>query len=284
MHALTTLKEGLGGFGPVAPRPGAKGPSPDGGPPLKSAPLATPPAMITKKVRRSLKEAQVLSCPPDRDIVLIVDSSGSVGRHNFNKSITDLSNLIPYLCGFQPKIITWCRSTRLAVVTYGEEPRLVFGLNDSAIRHTYQENVQNDIKEKTKYLQFLSSATATGDALQFVAEQVLRTDRGMRAHSKKTILLLTDGQSNTGSEPVKVASRLYRQYDDLAIVALGIGSRVNYDELLGITNHYNPFNPLVLYLENYQNFSDIVSEIVKYLSEGQNTCEPGADILEKKRK
>ena len=56
----------------------------------------------------------------------------------------------------------------------------------------------------------------------------------MRTHSKKTILLLTDGRSNYGSNPVIVSRQLYNQYNNLAIVALGIGN-VDYDELLDIT-------------------------------------------------
>ena len=98
----------------------------------------------------------------------------------------------------------------------------------------------------------------------------------MREHSKKTILLLTDGRSNLGSDPAKLPW--------LVGCTIRIGKRVNYDELLGITNHYNPFNPLVLYLENYQSFSEIVNGITTMLAEGQNKCEPGADVLEKRRK
>ena len=89
-----------------------------------------------------------------------------------------------------------------------------------------------------KYLSSLHWSTATGDALQFAADRVLQETYGMRS-GKKTILLLTDGKSNHGSNPVTVASQLYTQYENLAIVALGIGSEINYDELVGITNHHN---------------------------------------------
>ena len=105
----------------------------------------------------------------------------------------------------------------------------------------------------------------------------------MRPRSKKTILLLSDGRSNTGSDPITVARKLYNDYDDLAIVALGIGD-INKDELQNITNHYNPLNPLVVLFKTYNSFHKIVNEITEMLMQDQDTCSAGADVLTKKRK
>ena len=299
---MNKLKTGLGGFGAVGPsvnvpnlktsRGGSvvvasigrtnrfEGVQKANGPNIA---LAVQPAFFNATQPHSVvsRRAEML-CPPDRDIVLVIDSSGSVGENNFQQTFEDLGRLIPHLCGFQPDVITRCRSTRVAVVTYGSEPRLVFDLNHSKDRHTLQTNVQNDIQGLPKYLSSLHWSTATGDALQFAADRVLQETYGMRRHGKRTILLLTDGKSNHGSNPVTVASQLYNQYENLAIVALGIGSEINYDELVGITNHHNSYNPLVL-LGSYQNFTDIVNEIIDLLGgHKQDTCQ--ADFLDKKKR
>ena len=258
---LNKLKAGLGGFGPNGPN-GVD--------------------IMINRSRRDASNQTELTCPPDRDIVLVVDSSGSVNRTNFQRAFVDLSLLIPHLCGFQPDIITRCRSTRIAVVTYGREPRLVFDFNHSKDRHSFQDNVLNDIRNNSSYLSSLHGRTATGDALQFAADRVLQEAYGMRRHGKKAILLLTDGKSNHGSNPVTVASQLYKEYKkNLAIIALGIGGQINYRELKGITNHHNSNNLLVL-LNSYQSFTDIVREIISMLGKNQDKCH--ADVLDKKKR
>jgi uncharacterized protein YegL len=128
----------------------------------------------------------------------------------------------------------------------------------------------------------LDWATATGDALQFTADRVLNESHGMRQDSNKTILLLTDGQSNYGSDPVTVSSELFQIYENkLAIIALGIGDKISYQELKNITNHQNLQNALLLF-GKYKEFTEIVEFIVGQLSKGVGTCE--ADFLDKKKR
>ena len=272
--ALTVLKRGLGGFGGIGTAV-----------PVRTVPflVAAAEKSIYNRTALRTKRQSALACPPDRDIVLVVDSSESVGRDKFHKALDDLSRLIPYLCGFQPELITDCRSVRLALVTYGSEPRLVFDLNHSKVNHTYQTTVQNDIKHLPRYLSLLHGRTATGDALQFAADRVLQERYGMRSYSNRTILLLTDGKSNRGRDPVEVANRLYSQYEHLSIVALGIGDKIDYDELENVTNHHKGLeNLLVLYLHSHEDFTTIVNEIIKLLQRGQSKCE--ISLLDKRRK
>ena len=211
-----------------------------------------------------------------------MDSSGSIGSKKFQTALQDLGRLIPYLCGLQPAVITRCRSVRLALVTYGSEPRLVFDLDHSKVNHTYQHRVQNDIVDLPRYLLSLDGSTATGDALQFVGDRVLQRQHGMRSYSSRTILLLTDGKSNRGENPVEVANTMYGNYTNLAIVALGIGDRIDYEELKNVTNHHNRYNPLVLFLRDHQAFTEIVDKITTFLQYGQSKCE--LDVLDRRRK
>ncbi|XP_062514308.1 uncharacterized protein LOC134189926 [Corticium candelabrum] len=283
-EALAIFQTGLGGFGSVGP----SFPIPGRTIPVDNETSSS--SADSNKTRRSLSgnRSNVTPtktptlCPPYRDIVLVVDSSGSVGPAKFRKALEDLGRLIPYLCGFQPGVITTCRSVRLALVTYGSEPRLVFDLNHSKTNHAYQINVQSDINDLPQYLSALRRRTATGDALQFVADRVLQRQHGMRSYSNRTILLLTDGKSNKGRNPVDVSKSLYNEYENLSIVALGIGNKINYEELKNMTNHRNEYNPLVLLLRSQQDFTNIVVQIILSLQQGQSKCD--VDLLAKKRK
>ena len=210
--------------------------------------------------------------------MIIVDTSGSVGTTHFQSALDDLSELIPLLCGFQPEFI-WCKAYQLAVITYGSSPKLAFDLNDLENRHTSQNNVKYDIKTRPVYT---GGVTATGDAPKFAADRVLQTAHGMRPHSNKTILLLTDGHYNRGRNPITVSRQLFETYDQLSIVAVGIGRNIDYDELIGITDHNNPANALAFFTEDFNSFHDIVEEIKTLLEGNQDEC--SADVLAKKRK
>ena len=280
---LNILKSGLGGFGSFSP--GLGGPvgiiDKQVHHNLKSANM-TPAIPVGQKGQSGLAGIQkrAIVCPGDRDIVIIVDSSGSVNNSEFTSALNDLSELIPLLCGYQPGIITQCQAYRLAMITYGNSPRLTFDLDDNLSRHTNQINVQNDIKTKPYYT---NGATATGDALKFAWDRVLQESHGMRPNSKKTILLLTDGHYNRGTHnPINVAEDLFQAFNDqLSIVALGIGNNIDYQELIDITKHYNPANPLVFFTETFYSLHDIVEEIKRELKKGKAVC--SMDVLVKKR-
>ena len=272
-EVLVILQKGLGGFGAYRP------PAPPPNFMLYAA--QPPPPNITWSSMGVEKREAIPStiCPSDRDIVIIVDTSGSVGETHFQSALDDLSELIPLLCGFQPEFIS-CKAYQLAMITYGWSPQLAFDLDDLKNRHTSQNNVKNDIKTKPVYT---GGATATGDALQLAADRVLQTAHGMRPHSKKTILLLTDGHFTIGLNPITVSRQLFETYDQLSIVAVGIGRNIGYDELIGITNHNNPTNTLAFFTEDFNSFHDIVEQIKTLLNEDQqDAC--SADILAKKRK
>ena len=295
-EALAILQKGLGGFGAPAPPvrplfahigvPSISNGAPFPQPPSisKSAPFpgnlaprfnATWSSRIPVSRRVTTRSTD---CHTDRDIVIIVDTSGSVGETHFQSALDDLSELIPLLCGFQPEFIS-CKAYQLAMITYGSSPQLAFDLDDLKNRHTSQNNVKNDIKTKPVYT---GGLTATGDALQFAADRVLKIAHGMRPYSKKTILLLTDGHFNKGRNPITVSRQLFETYDQLSIVALGIGNGIDYDELIGITNHNNPSNALVFLTEDFNSFHDVVENIKTSLKGNQDTC--SADVLAKKRK
>jgi hypothetical protein len=286
---LSKLRTAMGGFGSDGPHRGSAviDTPKNGNPQFKSVGPETPLRNGNLEFKvvdpKTLLPSRPYECPPARDIVLVVDSSGSVGQIEFQQAFKDLGHLIPYLCGFQPNIIEHCDSTRIAVVTYGQEPRLVFDLGYSRGRHGRQGIVQKDLETMPEYLSSLSRRTATGDALNFTATKVLQENSGMRRQSKKTILLLTDGRSNYGSDPVAMASRLYKTYENLTIIAMGIGNDIDYNELKDMTIHRNKYNFLVL-LNSYETFSTIVDEITKLLKRRQATDTCTADVLSKKKR
>ena len=215
-----------------------------------------------------------------RDLVIVIDSSGSVGKYSFDKAVDTLADFIGYMChNFE------CGGpeTRFAVVTYGSVVKEVFNFQYSGTFHKTKTQIVNDIKTKATYMQGFTWATATGTALEYCRDNLFQTLAGMRSNSKRQILLLTDGKSNRGTPPGQVATELHEK-QGVDIYALGIGSGVNVAELQAITKERSPIN--LLYLALFNDFHEFfqVSSIVKSdLDHSGNKCKAANKIYDKRK-
>eukprot|EP00118_Oscarella_pearsei_P010116 m.60802 g.60802 ORF g.60802 m.60802 type:complete len:266 (+) comp34945_c0_seq2:484-1281(+) len=225
-------------------------------------------------------------CPTDRDLAIVIDGSGSVGRNHFKKALDVLGKLVSHSCGFQKDVID-CSSLRIAMVQYSTTAKVLFDFNDSKGRHSSQVNVLNDITQKPTYR---GGATATGEALQLCLDHIFKEEHGMRRYGHKNVLLLTDGKSNVGRDPVPVAKKLNEtlsngQISTFSIIAVAIGRHINFTEINEITMNRDPSNPFVFYSKKYEKFLDIANSLLTLLTEGNNekdACQ--ISYYDKKRK
>jgi uncharacterized protein YegL len=212
-----------------------------------------------------------------RDLVIVIDSSGSVGREAFDQTVAALADFIGYMChNFE------CGGpeTRFALVTYSSTVKEVFNFQYSGTYHRTSTQIVHDIKTKASYM---SGWTATGTALEHCRDKIFRTHAGMRSNSKRQILLLTDGRSNRGTSPGLVATELH-DHLGVDIYALGIGSGVNIAELQAITKERSPIN--LLYLALFNDFHEFfrVGGIVKSdLDRSGRKCKAATKIYDKKK-
>lgn len=96
--------------------------------------------------------------------------------------------------------------TRIGVVAFAAEPDEV-----------QAPTADHDVARRAIDAQRAEGATATGDALQ-VAIQLLRRDR---THPPSAIVLLSDGATTTGRDPLDVAAEAKRDHIPIYTVALG---------------------------------------------------------------
>ncbi|RMZ93306.1 collagen alpha-1(XXII) chain, partial [Brachionus plicatilis] len=160
-------------------------------------------------------------CSNNMDLTFVLDSSGSVGSIDFERAKT-------FVGQFVDKLEISPNKTQVALVKYATSVDI--------------ENYLNSTNSKSPLLTFISritytgGSTATGDALNACFD-IYSPAKGMRNSStgvSKVIVVLTDGRSNTGRQPIPVADALKAQ--KISIISVGVGQNLNLNELNGISS------------------------------------------------
>lgn len=103
---------------------------------------------------------------------------------------------------------------RIAAVTFGTTAHLEFNLGDAKV-----DTIDKAIKAIDD-ITYMGGATATTDALTLVRKEVVK-----RAgfDSDRVMIFITDGQSNLGEPPKKVAGLLHEE-DRFEVYAIGMNN------------------------------------------------------------
>ncbi|XP_068120137.1 collagen alpha-1(XX) chain [Hyperolius riggenbachi] len=166
------------------------------------------------------------------DIVLLVDSSWSVGRANFRLVKNFLWGILSPLSLSRDKI-------RVALSQYSGEPQTEWDLN------TY--STKPDVLDAIRRVKYKGGNTFTGMALTHVLEENLRAASGARAQAGKVLVLLTDGKSQ--DDAISVAHTL--KQSGIYMFAIGVKNadetelRQLASEPLDLTVHVVPDFPML---------------------------------------
>ncbi|KAM3922335.1 collagen alpha-1(XX) chain isoform 2-T3 [Leptodactylus fuscus] len=137
------------------------------------------------------------------DIILLVDSSWSVGRTNFRLVKNFLWGILSPLHISRDKI-------RIGLSQYSREPQTEWDLN------TYSSKAE--VLDAIKRVKYKGGNTFTGMALIHVLEENLRAASGARSLAGKVLILLTDGKSQ--DDAISVSKSL--KESGIYIFAIGV--------------------------------------------------------------
>ena len=220
--------------------------------PASNSPRVQPLAGATEKPmtpspRRAKRHTE---CQDMVDLAILMDSSGSISRSDFSQAVSDMTTLIHYTCNdFScnngPRI-------RLAMVTFSSHAITVFNFNRSAQFTTLREMITAINETGTRYI---GGGTATAAAIKYVRDNIFDTRYGMRPSSTRRLLVVTDGKSNVGRDPVAKAAKLHAA-KNVDIYALGIGNKISQDNIMELLNLSD--NTRKEYLLPYLAFSSTV--------------------------
>ncbi|XP_061443604.1 collagen alpha-6(VI) chain-like [Rhineura floridana] len=177
------------------------------------------------------------------DIVVLVDSSASIGLENFQKVKSFLYTVISSLDVGRSQI-------RIGLAQYSNDTFREFLLN--------QYSTKSDILEQIQNLPFRSGGTYTGAALDFIREGYFTESAGSRVQENipQIVILLTDGDSN---DEVKVpASKLRAGGISIYVVGIGVQDTTELKEMAS-----RPFNKFLFSVHSFDILQDLTSSLLQ---------------------
>lgn len=164
-------------------------------------------------------------CSSSLDLVIVMDSSGSIGYNNFKVQKTFVKNLL--------KGLNLGRDlTHVALINFNTRVHLLIDFLNFTDYETTAQIIDNIFYD--------GGYTYTADALRTANLQVLQEDRGMRpveSGTPKVVLVITDGMSSNRTATLIEAGRIKDRGFD--IVTVGIGKEIDMDELVDMASSPN---------------------------------------------
>jgi len=153
-----------------------------------------------------------------RDLVLVLDTSGSMAERGFNKS-DKAQNRYDISVTLAKAFIAKRYDDNIGLVVFG-----TYAFSASPL--TYDLKALSEMFYLMSDVGIAGTSTAIGDALM----QGLRTLEGGEAKSK-VLILLTDGKHNAGKSSPHQAVTLAKE-QGVKVYTIGIGKKGDYDEAL----------------------------------------------------
>lgn len=165
------------------------------------------------ELRSGLEEEGALPCYNDNDLVIVVDSSGSIGQEHYAIALEFTTRLA----------IAWADNpqNRLAFIVYSTNAQRIIGLEDNL-------SVQ-EIRDTVYSAPYLNSGTASHLGLDLAFQQIQQSNR---TTVPQNLVFLTDGASDSSLSTKSSAERV--RDAGIKAFAVGIGENVVKDELLAI--------------------------------------------------
>ncbi|XP_045165576.2 uncharacterized protein LOC123529337 [Mercenaria mercenaria] len=186
------------------------------------------------------------------DIVIVLDSSESVGEDNWRRMETFVESLIGS---------SKFPDVRFGLLTYRHNASIEFNLNKF-----FDKTSLLDAVDKLPYIR---GSTNTGLALQVMRQKMFTTQAGDRPTAPNFALVITDGQSDNPADTKKQADLVKNQ--GIHVLALGIGLK-DAKELNEVASPPSEENAIAL--KNFDELKVVKNRIFNDLSKGACPQQP----------
>uniref|UniRef100_A0A3Q4AFB8 Collagen alpha-1(XII) chain n=1 Tax=Mola mola TaxID=94237 RepID=A0A3Q4AFB8_MOLML len=180
------------------------------------------------------------------DLVFLVDGSWSVGRENFKHIRSFIASLAGAFDIAEDK-------TRVAVVQYSTDTRTEFPLT----RYTRR----GDLLQAINSLPYKGGNTMTGDAIDYLLQNIFTEAAGSRKAFPKVAMIITDGKSQ---DPVEEHAKRLRNIG-VEIFVLGIKG-ADEDELKNMAS--TPYSSHVYNVPNFDLIQEVQKKIITEVCSG----------------
>ncbi|CAH1788338.1 unnamed protein product [Owenia fusiformis] len=166
------------------------------------------------------------NCNVQVDLVIAIDSSGSIFADNFELVKNFVKNVIVDLP-------ISSSGARVGVITVSSDAIIRFHLNEYTDRKSAMDAVER--------IPYSAGATNIASALQLIRLSMFTAGNGDRSTAQNAVLLITDGASNVNAADTLPQARQLR-ITGTTIMAVGVGNELDPKELRGIASDPDSVN------------------------------------------
>lgn len=186
----------------------------------------------------------VAECSGELDIVIVLDSSGSIRSARWRVVMDFVGGIISELDIAEDR-------TRVGLVYWSDDAHVQFHLNEF---YTKQDLVQAVL-----FTPYTGGKTNTASALRMLREEMFRPNNGDRTFADNFAIVITDGNSNIDPENT-VSEAVMARMEGIHIVTVAVGrSFVNHVELEGIASL--PVDINMFEVDDYKALPTIVEDV-----------------------
>ncbi|CAG2242934.1 unnamed protein product [Mytilus edulis] len=164
----------------------------------------------------------IASCQGTKDVVFVLDRSGSLDA-------SDVTDAIEFIYNVTTWLTIGDNNTLISLVTFSDDVTEEFNLGNFPNKTDLLSAIES-LSNMTSY-----GGTYTFDALEFVLTSSFNESSGGRSGAERAIVVLTDGASLNYLQTVTMADRT-RSELGAEIFSIGIGSTQDVDELNAIAS------------------------------------------------
>ncbi|CAC5408980.1 unnamed protein product [Mytilus coruscus] len=188
----------------------------------------------------------IASCQGPKDVVFVLDRSGSLDA-------SDVTDAIEFIYNVTEWLTIGDNNTLISLVTFSDNVTEEFSLGNFRNKTDLLSAIES-LSNMTSY-----GGTFTFDALEFVLTSSFNESSGGRSGAERAVVVLTDGASLNYIQTVTMADRI-RSELDAEIFSIGIGSTQDSDELNDIAN--DPDSYYALSVQDYVYLCNLVPTLV----------------------
>ncbi|KAH3692696.1 hypothetical protein DPMN_193850 [Dreissena polymorpha] len=180
----------------------------------------------------------------DRDIVFVLDDSGSVGRANFLQGLGFIKEIVQQLTIGPANAMT-------GLVAYSTHAYPMWHLNEILTKQQLLLNLSS--------VPYQGGITRTNEALKLARTTMLTSQHGDRPNNKNVVIVFTDGDSNDKQDTISEANNLRTVSDD--VISIVIGSGINIAELNALaTDSHHVFD-----VHSYNSLQSILPQLMQII-------------------
>ena len=198
--------------------------------------------------------------PISRNVLIVIDSSGSIPSSTFEEVKGHLLNLTYLLCG----------NISIGVLTYSSEIELVLCPTCFRSSTITEGHYLGNVKEKIMEARYHRQMTYTGEAMACLRCSIMKSATCVNGNSPTEVIFFTDGRHNGCIDPQTEVAKFENDYSGVPIYAIGMGN-INGS---GVTDLYGgPRNPDSIFnVRNITMFREVLDEIFRILFATGGSC------------